>query len=175
MQLLVSRNKHIELFLSGSKQVAIRQSGPSQLESRHNGVIQQVSSKWYGRTLVKEDPHGDKNAYLGHGQALLGKFQNGKHLPACYAGKPTEKIVDCSARFEILENCLYRHSGTFEQPRAANLCWVPFNRIAFVPVQHTERIQVIDGKNNRLPGPVFSPTILDHSHKSASPLLIQFW
>jgi hypothetical protein len=56
-----------------------------------------IAAKRHKRRRRKGDPRGDKSGNLAHGQALLRKFQNGKHLPACYAGKPTEKTVDCSA------------------------------------------------------------------------------
>jgi hypothetical protein len=53
-------------------------------------------------------------------------LKNRINLFAGNTGKPSEKIIDAGAAFEVLEERLYRNASPMKDPRAADFVWISF-------------------------------------------------
>jgi len=71
-------------------------------------------------------------------KALFGVLEHGRNLLTRDAREPFQELVNGRASFKILEKSTHRHARTFENPRAPDLIFVPFNFRAIGPIQHTE-------------------------------------
>lgn len=56
------------------------------------------------------------------------------------AGKPLQELCDRRAAFEILEQCMDRHSRALEYPGPTDLPGIPFDRRALGPIEHDDRM-----------------------------------
>ena len=84
-------------------------------------------------------------------KTLFGVLEHGRNLFTSDARKPFQELVNGGARFKILEKRTHRHTRTFENPRATDLAFVPFNFRAIGPIQHMEHdmLRTFDGQGFR--------------------------
>ena len=62
--------------------------------------------------------------------------QDSFYLPALHSGEPLEKLLDRRAILEVLKQSGNGHARPTKHPSSAELAGVPFDRRAFLPMQH---------------------------------------
>lgn len=69
-------------------------------------------------------------------KTLFSVLEHGRNLLTRDAREPFQELVNGGASLKILEKSTHRHARTFENPRATDLIFVPFDFRAIGPVQH---------------------------------------
>ena len=115
-QLLVGCYEDIESFLSLGQKITVGKVRPTGLECGDDLVPRQITPQRHWRSLIEENAHG-----LDGGEACFRKLQNREGLLSRDSREPLQKLIDCSAVFEILKQRLHWHASSMKDPRAADL------------------------------------------------------
>lgn len=88
--------------------------------------------------LVEQDPHPARNS--GGLNASSCVLEHGVNLLASDAGKPFQELINCSAAFEILEQCAHRDSRATKNPCSTELLRVALDGFTGSPIQHGDTL-----------------------------------
>jgi hypothetical protein len=116
-----------------TQKIAVLESLPSALKCGDDLVITERMTQGGGCALVKQNLHV---TLLGSFEAALCVLENCIGLGALNSREPFQKLLDCSATFDVFEERFHRDASVLEKPSAADFSGNPLYSGTLCPIDH---------------------------------------